>query len=258
MVQRGNNVFGRVGLPLDGGNEGPDPEIRDMFLHALFARLALRSNENIEFSTEYDSSTNTIELVIPDGSSPLFDQLTGIQRGEKFKTFINWLIGSEVLTAADLDPNFISASAMSVWAGATQGSLDGKQSFLYLPASELSVVGYNTKIDDSFQSGVLVGSMKIYLIWVYDAGVNTSFDIKTDVKITEIATGNTIEVANPENISTFNLLKGDIRETEIISVNNLIHADDIINVMISRNYDGSPDAQTELTGIMGLRIELSG
>lgn len=67
--------------------------VNDFFLYALFARLTFSDNEKVEFETKYDRSTDTIELQIPDKYLPVFDQLTGIGQGPKFKQFINWLVG---------------------------------------------------------------------------------------------------------------------------------------------------------------------
>ena len=254
-VQRGNNAFGRIEPnPLRAARIATG--MNDLFLHALFARLALNSDETVEFKTIYDPTTNTIELDIPNSALPFLNQILGIQRGERFKTFVDWLIGSDTLEPApimfDQDPNFIAASALSVWAGATQGNLEDKQLILYLPASELSVVGYNTKIDES----ITYTRMKLYLVWVYDSGNNTSYNIRTSVMATNISTGNTAEATNDTSISTLNLLKGDIRETEIFDTGEFIHANDIVNIKLSRNWDGSPDPQTELPAIVGLRLEL--
>jgi len=254
-VSRGDNVFGRI-TPNVLRSARESAGMNDLFLYALFARLALNNEENVEFRTIYDPLTNTIELDIPNSALPFLDQIYGIQRGEKFKAYINWLIGSDTLEPTpimfDQDPNFVAVGAMSVWAGATQGNLDDKRLILYLPSNELSVIGYNTKIDGS----IIYTRMKIYLIWAYDSGDNTSYDLRTSVVATEITTGNSSEITNDTNISTFNLLRGDIRETEIMDTGEFIHANDIVSIKISRNWDGSPDPQTELPAIVGLRLDL--
>jgi hypothetical protein len=256
-VQRGNNAFGRI-------EQSPTIpgriflRMRDLFLHALFARLAFNDDDTVEFRTVYDPDTETIELDIPNKALPFLDQITGIQRGENFKTFINWLIGSDTITPTpvvfDQDPNFVSASALSVWAGATQANLEGNQIVLLLPASELSAVGYNTKTADDF----VMGQLSLYLIWVYDSGGNNGFSIRTNTKIVDVATGNTVESIDTTNISTLNLLQGDIRETLLFTTSNYVEAGQVISLMLSRNYEGSADPATDLVGIVGLRISFDG
>jgi len=252
-----------IPVPRPRGHQNSDPlatwnspvYMNDLFLHALFARLTLSNNENIEFRTVYDPSTNTIELDIPDNALPFLNQIAGIQRGERFKAFINWLIGSETISPtplADQDPNFIPASILNVWAGATQGNLKDKQLILFLPTNELSVFGYNTKIGNDTTHN----SMRVHLTWAFDSGVNTSFTIKTAIRILNITTGNTTDINNINNISTFNLINGDVRETELIDTHGNIQPNNIVSIIVSRNYDGSPDPKTELVGVVGLRIEL--
>lgn len=67
--------------------------VNDFFLYALFARLTFSDNDKVEFQTKYDKSTDSIELQIPDKYLPVFDQMTGIGQGPRFKQFVNWLVG---------------------------------------------------------------------------------------------------------------------------------------------------------------------
>lgn len=78
------------------------PSANDLFLYALFARVARTDNSNVEFSTHYDKSCNMIELVIPDDALPIFNQITGIQQGPKFRAYIDWLIGGRANTGTSI------------------------------------------------------------------------------------------------------------------------------------------------------------
>lgn len=250
-MPRGNNVFGVI-APRVIAQSVSALGVNDIFLHSLFARVALSNNEVIEFQTKYDKATDTIELYVPDNSLDLFNQITGMQRGDKFKAFIDWLIGSETLTATatlDHDPNFISAGALSIWIGATQGSVGTSKITLLLPAAELSAIGYNFKVGSS--GG---GSLKVSLVWIYDSGSNNSFNINTSVDISAIGGGAPVTSSAATNISTFNLIQGDVRETELLTVAN-VELDDIVSITMRRNYDGSPDPSTDLVGVLGLKIE---
>lgn len=232
-----------------------NPEARDLFLHALFARIALTNNATIEFQTCYDPETNTIELIVPSEALAIFDEITGMQRGPKFQAYVNWLIGSTTLPVSsgstpDVDPSWVSASDMSIWVGAVSGSLDDKRAVIILPAAELSAVGHNTKLSTTGS-----GKVKISLIWVYGGGSNNSFTIKTSANISVIGTG---EISNEENdttISTFNLVPGDIRETELLTTNTNAIAGDLVSVILRRNFVGSPDPKTDLVSILGIKIE---
>lgn len=253
MVTRGHSVFKCPNPQIVAPPYSVDTAISDLFLHALFARVALTSNNNIEFETIYCKETNTIELLVPPDSLKFFDQITGLKRGPNFKAYIDWLIGSTSIAPIiqGQDPNFVSASALSVWTGATQGSLTGNQIILMLPPGVLSGVGYNTKIDSSFSSGHL----SVYLIWIYDSGNNNSFQIKTNVRATKLATGINVDADNTVSISTLNLLKGDIRETLLIQT-PIVAGGDIINITLSRNFESNTDPATDLVGIVGLRLKL--
>lgn len=67
--------------------------LRDAFLYVLFARFALGDNDTVEFQTKYNPATDTMELFYPDKADPLFDTLMGVQRGELFKRYMDWLMG---------------------------------------------------------------------------------------------------------------------------------------------------------------------
>ncbi len=249
-MARGNKVFASITPPTIQSVTSV-VGVNDIFLHSLFARIALSNNDVIEFQTRYSKETDTIELMIPDGQMEIFDQITGMQRGNRFKAFINWLIGSETLTATatlDQDPNFISAGALSIWVGATQGSVGTNKLTLLLPTTELSVIGYNFKVGSSG------GSLKVSLVWIYDSGSNNSFNVNTSVDISAISGGVPVSSSGNTSISTFNLINGDIRETELLTVAD-VSQDDIVSIMVRRNYNGSPDPKTDLVGVLGLKIE---
>lgn len=233
-----------------------NPEARDLFLHALFARVALTNNGTLEFQTCFDPETNTIELIIPPEALAIFDEITGMQRGPKFQAYINWLIGSTTLPVpagssdTNIDPAWVSASDMSIWVGAVAGSLDDKRAVIILPAAELSAIGHNTKLSSTGS-----GKVKISLVWIYGGGSNNSFTIKTSANISIIGTG---EVSNEDNevtISTFNLVPGDIRETELLTTSTNAIADDLVSVILRRNFVGSPDPKTDLVSVLGIKIE---
>lgn len=96
----------------------PPASVRDLFLHALFARIALNDNTTIEFRTVYDPATDTIDLDIPDCNVGILDTVTGMQQGPRFRAFIAWLVGgaggggssSSGLIDADISTNGVSAS----------------------------------------------------------------------------------------------------------------------------------------------------
>lgn len=228
--------------------------VNDIFLHALFARITLSNNDTIEFDTTFDETTGTIELCVPTGGLAIFNQITGLQRGTNLRTFINWLIGSQSITAEpalDQDVDFISAGNLTIWAGATPGNLSDKRLVLLLPATDLSALGYNTRADQSFTSGAL----RVHLVWAYDSGSNNAYDIHTSVEIKTIGSGATASATSTTNIPTSSLITGDVRETTLITTGNIISAGDIVSIIIRRNYNGSPEAKTELVGVVGIRLE---
>lgn len=250
-MSRGTNVFRRA-LAIPATNDQTVArDSNDVLLYALFARIAMANNDVVEFETKYDKTLNQIELDVPDESLAIFDQITGMQRGERFKQFINWLIGSSSIVAAasvDQDPNFIDAGSLLVWTGATNGSLGLNKLVLLLPADELSVVGYNFKVAS------LGGDLKVSLVWVYDSGLNNSFNINTTCNVSEIGSSSSTTTSEIVSISTVNLIKGDIRESEIINVSGLAQ-NDIVSLTFRRNYSGSADPTTDLIGVVGLKIE---
>lgn len=81
-------VFAKIVAPV--GCPQPPPAVRDLFLHALFARIAMTDNSVIEFQTRFNPATNTIELEVPACNLPIFDMLTGMQKGPNFKAFMGW------------------------------------------------------------------------------------------------------------------------------------------------------------------------
>lgn len=68
-------------------------QIRDMFLHALFARVAANDDENWEFETKYDQSENHIELQIPE---KFISMIETVSKGEDFNRYIQWLVKDAV------------------------------------------------------------------------------------------------------------------------------------------------------------------
>lgn len=250
-MARGNGVFARIGPQVQRapiGNVNPN----DFFLHALFARVTLTNGETIEFETKFNPTTNTIELLVPPASTALFNQLTGLQRGPNFQQFVNWLIGSNsIQTTSQKDDDFISSSLLEVWVGAIPTNIDGERLVLILPTEDPAVFGHNTKAADNF-----TGYLKVSLLWMYLGGANNDFNIRTKVTSTA-ADGSNVENSEVDvAISTMNLIRGDIRETVLLETDPNINADDIISILVYRNYVGSGDAQTEIIGVVGLKVEL--
>lgn len=250
-------VFGKI-IPQLAQQSDIPVGIRDLFLHALFARLALTDNRIIEFETKYNCSTNTIELQIPSDILPVFDEMLGMQRGPKFQAFIDWLVGKQqiisdvptVVVGFDNDQQFVPVGSLTVWSGATIES-DDTSVTIALPTSILSVVGYNTKLSQSISGN----DIKVSLIWRYDAGNNTSYDLKTTLTATDFGGAVNVSGSLDTNISTFNLIHGDVRTTELLYVAD-IQPEDLINITIQRNFEGSTDPQTESVNIVGLKVEI--
>jgi len=69
-------------------------QIKDMFLHALFARIAANDNETWEFETKYDPKSNNIDLLI---SEKFISILETVSKGEDFNRYITWLIEDAVV-----------------------------------------------------------------------------------------------------------------------------------------------------------------
>lgn len=68
-------------------------QVRDMFLHALFARIAANDDENWEFETKFDPKENHIELQIPEKFISIIES---VSKGEDFNRYIRWLIEDAV------------------------------------------------------------------------------------------------------------------------------------------------------------------
>lgn len=73
-------------------------KIRDMFLHALFARISANDNETWEFETKFDQTDNSIELQI---SEKFISILETVSKGEDFNRYIRWLINDAVTDLVD-------------------------------------------------------------------------------------------------------------------------------------------------------------
>jgi hypothetical protein len=253
-MARGKNVFAKLSLPVTNPTAISAAGVNDIVLHALICRVALQNEEVVEFGAVYDKATDTIELDVPTEAMPIFEQLTGMQRGDKLRTFINWLIGSESLetgTSLEQDPTFVSAGSLTSWTGATVGNLEDNTLVWFLPTSDLSTLGYNVKVNPEFAGG----DIRVSLIWVYDSGSNTSFDIMATANVTELTTNSTFELSNTENISTFNLVQGDIRETVILEGSG-VAADDLISLVLRRNFSGTTEPSVDLIGVVGIKVEL--
>lgn len=253
-MNRGNNAFARVlTRPIvKTCEDSPPPLTNDFFLYALFARIALTNNKNIEFETKYNKATNTIELIIPSEALPIFNQITGMQQGPNFRCFIDWLIGSRNLVGDggdSRDQGYISSAELDTWFGATKTVVDDKF-VLDLPTKEASVFGHNLKTNDDF-----IGSLKISLIWMFLCGSNTSFDIRATAHISTDTGANPQVVVADNTISTINLISGDIRETEVLDTGNIIDNNNIISLLFHRNFISHTDGQTDSIGVVGIRLQ---
>ena len=253
-MTRGNNVFAKI-VPIPRNIPravSTPPQANDIFLYSLFARVTLTNNDVIEFQTQFDQATNTIELIIPNEMQPLLNQITGMQRGPNFQTFINWLIGSQNLAPATTqDKDFVPASAIEVWFGANNINISGTGLVLSLPQAASSTVGYNLKVSDSFS-----GRLVVSLVWMFIEGCNDNFTIQTSCNLTDQFGGNPTYISDDTDISTLNLISGDIRETIVLDTGLIVSPNNIAQLLFSRNYAGSPDPRTELVGIVGIRLQL--
>lgn len=248
---RGKNVFAKVQSAPPSQPVVFDPTLNDLFLHALFARLAFKNNEKFEFQTKYNQNTNTIELDIPQQYLEVFDQVVGIQRGPNFKKFINWLIGSESLSGLDsnIDSKFLPTSDINIWFGATYLDIGGSTLTVALPGSLPSAINSNFKTATDYS-----GDITIRLKWIYLSGSNTEYQLKINATVIE-NTGDSYVVTREVEISTFNLINGDIRSSIIMDLPS-IGPESIVDLVIYRNYVGSTDPQTELIGVIGIELEM--
>ena len=262
-MSRGKCVFSKIAQQVKAIPSQSPTGVDDLFLHALFARIALKDQNVVEFETCFNPETNTIELDVPSNLLPIFNEVVGMQRGPKFQAYIDWLVGKQaiisevnVVDSTATDKDFVSASSLDIWTGAKVGNLDDEKVVIFLPNSCPSVVGYNTKVSDTFTTGQVVVS----LVWVYESGDNGSnsaatFDIQASVNISTIG-GNTVTtVSNNTTIPTFNLIKGDVRETELLTLSGIVGGD-MLALTIKRNFIGDSDPETEFVGILGLKVKL--
>ena len=248
-MTRGNNVFTTITPRTIKAPVGGPPVANDIFLHALFVRCTLTNNDVIEFQTVFNQATQTVELIIPNNMSTLLDQITGLQRGPNFKRFIDWLIGSQTLApATKLDTGFIPSSNIDIWFGASQVMIDDKL-MISLPAADMSVIGHNLKTSDTLDDN---STLKVYLIWAFNCGSNTSFTIRTTGRVNQ-SDGSAVDNVADIDISTFNLISGDIRETLVLDIPG-VNADNLINLLSWRNYGGSIDPKTESVSVIGFRL----
>ena len=256
-MPRGNGVFARVITCPNNIVAGPPPAVNDVFLHAMFARLAFSDNSVVEFETKYDPATNTIELYVPADKMPVFNQITGMKRGDNMQCFINWLIGSRALIMAATDAKdgeFVPSTSLQIWSGATVQNIEGNRLSIAMPTDETSTIGYNFKVIEDFQ-----GRVRISLVWAFLGGSGlptASFSVRTTTNITGAQGSSPLVVVGDTNVPTFNLLAGDIRETLLLETGDVVFGDDIVGILLHRNYNGSPDLHSEAFGVLGLRIEM--
>lgn len=244
---RGNNVGAKIQSSME--QKSFDSRLNDLFLHALFARLAFKNNENYEFKTRYNPATNIIELDIPDKYLEVLDQITGIQRGPNFQKFVSWLIGSRQFSMqdGDISSKFLSIADFNIWFGAS--FLDTNQGALSiaLPATLPSAVNTNFKTSSEY-----AGSISLRLNWMYREGTNTNLLVKCNVTVID-SSGDSQLFTNEVDISTFNLISGDIRVTTLIDM-PVVGPDSLIDIILLRNYANSSDPRSETISIMGIEV----
>jgi hypothetical protein len=280
-LNRGHNVFAKI-VPtiqprqpgLDGqvtpGNiihPQPASTVRDLFLHALFARIAFTNNDTTEFRTVYDPTTNVIELDIPQEAINVLDQITGIQRGPNFKTFINWLIGSTTLTPSLsrltgllADPNFTSGLSLRVWLGANLFNYNDEYLALVLPATVQSVVGHNfrTPAPPVGQPANAPSDITVSLIWSLPATGATSFTIRASTTISQTDGTPPVFGSVDATLSASNTQEaGAIIKTGIMII-PAVPAGSIVSLLLTRNFVGSPDPNTQALILVGLMVEPDG
>jgi len=244
-VQRSNNVFARSTgtfcLPKDKSGK---PVANDFFLYALFARIALSNNENIEFETKFDKETQTIELQLSDNNLQLFDQLVGMKRGPKFKQFIDWLIGSRRFDSVS-ETDFFSATAFDIWFGATVAQIEDRNLVLF-PTKKESVIGYNFKLNEEKTKA------KLFLVWQYICGSNDFAELRVVANVISTSAP-PMDVVNDVILDTSGLTANEVIETEILNLD--VPEDSVISLSIIRCFEGSSDPQSEMIGMIGVRLE---
>jgi hypothetical protein len=130
--------------------------VRDLFLHALFARLAFNDNSIVEFETKYNQQTNTIELQLPDCALPFFDTITGLQQGPRFRAYIDWLVGNANITAGGLIDADLTIT------GNTASTAEQILSTVTVPAGTLdSGVGVRIKAWGTFGTNKFIKTIKL-------------------------------------------------------------------------------------------------
>lgn len=242
------------------------PSVNDIFMHALFARVTLSNNEVLEFETRFNKDTNTIELLIPSSAFKYFDQITGMKRGPKLQKFVDWLIGSKRFEPI-AQPDFISATAFDIHMGATTARLDDRNVVIF-PGSKPSMIGYNLKarnLDDPLPPDAVnpccpvvnpddpTQSVKFYLIWQYICGSNTFLELRVTANITAPSAAPET-IINDIVISTDGVNPGDVVESEILLLTS-VPSGALISLTIQRNFTGTTDPNTEMIGMIGVRLE---
>lgn len=133
--------------------------VRDLFLHALFARLTLNDNSTVEFETKYDPITNTIELQLPDCALQFFDTIAGMQRGPRLQTFMGWLVGE--LSSSDVVAGGLIDSDLTT-TGNSASTAEQILATVTVPADTLSFgVGIRIKAWGTFASNAFLKTVKL-------------------------------------------------------------------------------------------------
>lgn len=249
---RGNNVGAKIQKSMEATSiaANADIQLNDLFLHALFARLAFDNNETHEFSTRYDRASNSIELDIPDKYSTFLDQIVGLQRGPKLQQFIRWLIGSQQFVTQDgvVSSQFLSLPDFNIWFGASFVDTSKGNLSLLLPTTTASAINTSFQTSANFS-----GDLAFNIRWIYfGGGANTNWKLKCSATVIDDA-GDADVITNEIDISTYNLIDGDIRSTRILDLAE-INPNTLIDITLYRNYAGSSDPKTETIAVLGMEV----
>jgi hypothetical protein len=225
----------------------------------------MSDNSNVEFQTKYDKASNTVDLIIPEKTMRIFDQMVGMKRGPRLKKFIDWLIGSKKFEPV-AQPNFVSATAFEIFIGATSAVINDRMVIIF-PGLNPSIVGYNLKLqsldplipkDQENPCCPIITpdptqKFKVFLVWQYICGVGSSLEVRVTANVLAPSAA-PYTVVNDVTISTVGVTPGEVLETEILSLENL-QSDTIISLNIMRNFTGSSDPHSEMIGMIGVRLE---
>lgn len=268
MVTRGKNVFAKQlvqSRALGQSATNGIPKVNDLLLHAMFARIALGDDSTVEFETHYDKKSNTVELIVPEKTMRVFDQMLGMKRGPKMQKYIDWLMGSKRFEPI-AQPNFISATAFDVFIGATTAVLNERMVLIF-PGVDPSIIGYNLKLQTLKPAIPLesdnpcckivtpepIQKLRIFLVWQFICGNGSNLELRISANILSPSQA-PFTVINDVIISTAGVAVGDVMETEILDLDNLT-SDTIISLTIMRNFQGSGDPHSEMIGMIGVRLD---